>query len=121
MSAEPATLKTALAVAAVAALGPLAGEYALILLGGFFGSMLALQRMVEQVRWWAAVALVLSGTLAGTLFAGVAASILAHYLPDWVSVDMLWVPLAALIAMYWRDASDQVPRLLKSWRGKGTP
>ena len=118
MAAEPVTLKTALAVAAVAVMGPLVGEYALIVLGSFLGAILALQRSTVLQKWWQAVLNVLTSMIAGTLFCGIASAGLASVLPAWASADMLWVPGSALIAMYWRDAADMVPRLLQRWIGK---
>ena len=70
MAAEPTTIKTTLAVAAVAALGPLAGEYALILMGAFGGSLLALHRADPMPKWWQPLAHVGGGVVAGLMFGG---------------------------------------------------
>lgn len=121
--AEPTTLNTTLAVAAVASLGPLAGEYALIVLGAFGGALLALQRVKDPMpKWWQPLTHVGSNVTAALLFTGVASSVVAKLLPDaWgISIDMLWVPIAAAVAMYWRDAAGAVPALVRSWAGRNT-
>lgn len=118
MAAEPGTLKTALAIAAAAALGPLAAEYSMLLAGAFGGALLALQRADPMPRWWQPVMHVGGGVLAGTVFGGIASSMGSHYLPDWASPDTLWVPGSAIIAMYWRDAAAGVPELLRRWVAK---
>lgn len=115
MAAEPTTLKTALAVAAVAALGPLAGEYALILMGSFGGALLALHKAEPMPKWWQPLAHVGAGVTAGLIFGGGGSAVAAHVLPDtWgVAPDMLWLPLSAGVAMYWREVSSLVPEWLK--------
>lgn len=108
-------LKTTLAVTVVAALGPLAGELALILLGAFGGGLLALQNEEEPMpRWWQPIVYVGANMLAGLMFATVASAITVAVLPAaWgVSVDMLWTPVAALVAMYWRQAAGALPLLI---------
>lgn len=115
MATEPTAVKGALAVAAVAALGPLAGEYALILMGAFGGALLALQRAEPFARWWQPLAHVAGSVIAGMMFTGVASAAAAHALPEsWgIATDMLWLPVAAAVAMYWRDAAGLVPGWLK--------
>ena len=115
MATEPTTLKTALAVAAVAALGPLAGEYALILIGAFGGALLSLQRSEPMPKWWQPLSHVGTGVLAGMLFTSAGSSALSHILPDsWgISTDMLWLPLSAAVARYWRDADKLLPDYLR--------
>jgi len=115
MAAEPTTLKTALAVAAVSALGPLAGEYALILMGSFGGALLALHRAEPMEKWWQPILHVGGGVTAGLLFAGTGSAAAAHLLPDslGISTDMLWLPLSAGVSMFWRDADKLVPDWLK--------
>ena len=118
MAAEPVTLKTTLAIAAAAVMGPLIGEYSLILLGGFLGALLALQRTTPRLPGWQALVFVLTSMIAGTLFCGVASAGLVSILPSWASVDLLWMPVAGAIAMYWQVLADMVPKLLQRWIGK---
>ena len=76
--AEPTTLNTTLAVAAVASLGPLVGEYALIVLGAFGGALLALQRVQDPMpRWWQPLTHIGGNVTAALLFTGVASSVVA--------------------------------------------
>ena len=115
MAAEPTTIKTTLAVAAVAALGPLAGEYALILMGAFGGSLLALHRADPMPKWWQPLAHVGGGVVAGLMFGGGGSALASRLLPEsWgISTDMLWIPLSAVVSMYWRDADKLVPGWIK--------
>ena len=121
MAVEPATLKSSLGIAAVLAMGPVVGEYAIIVLGSFFGAILALQLSPVLRTWLQACGHVANSMIAGVLFGGAASVGIASLLPSWGSPDLLWFPLPALIAMFWRNAADIVPKLLQRWAGKDAP
>jgi len=85
---------TLLLAALTASLGPLLAEWALILVGGFVGSFLAVTAL-ETLTLGRAVVLLLRGVGMSGLFTGAAVALAAPHLG--ASVDLLILPVAGVI------------------------
>lgn len=111
---EPVTYKTALAAGLVAWLGPDFGQQAVIVLGGTAGGYLSVWLQDPMSPWWRPYLHVFNGVVAALLFASgasFAAELVAREKLDFaIPADVFWLPVSALIAIFWRDA-------LKSLRG----
>lgn len=83
-----------LLAALTASLGPLLGQWMLILVGGFVGSFLAVTA-AETVTLSRAVVVLLRGVGMSSLFSGVAVTLAAPHLG--ASVDLLLLPVAGAI------------------------
>jgi hypothetical protein len=93
------TATTSLLFAALgAALGPLLAEWALILIGGFVGSFLAVS-LLQTPTFRSAAVLLARGLGMSVLFTGIAAAALAALAPSTMrfSTDVLLLPTAGLI------------------------
>lgn len=102
--AEPhATGGAALLVVATAALGPIAGEWTLILVGGFLGGCLA-ATSAETAGLRAAVTVLARGMVAATLFTSIAAVTAASLTS--MSVDALLLPVAGAVAWQFDRLKD---------------
>ena len=118
--AEPTTsVKTALAAAAIASLGPVIGQHALIIAGAFAGALFGLMAAEPMRGWWPPVKHVLQGIIAAVVSTGALAQVASAAAPaSWgVTPDLLWVPVAALIAAFWREGVAIVRRLLAKHTG----
>lgn len=95
---EPASSTAAggpiLLAALTAALGPLLGQWALILVGGFIGSFLAVTALETLTLGKAAIVL-LRGVGMSSLFSGLAVVLVAPHVG--ASVDLLLLPVAGVI------------------------
>jgi len=112
--AEPTTtVKTALAAAAIASLGPVVGPHALIIAGAFGGALLALMAAEPMQGWWPPVRHVLQGVIAAIVSTSALAQVASAVAPaTWgVSPDLLWVPVAAVVAALWREGLTLLRRL----------
>jgi hypothetical protein len=115
-ASESVATKTALAALATAALGGVGGQYALILVGAFGGAALSLAMREPMQRWWQPLTHIGAGVTAGVLFTGLAAHGATALAPaSWgLSEDLLWMPLAAIVAAGWR----QVPALAMAYANR---
>jgi uncharacterized membrane protein len=122
--AEPTTtVKTALAAAAIASLGPVIGQHALIIAGAFGGALIALMAAEPMRGWWPPVRHVLQGLIAAIVSTSALAQVASAMAPkDWgLSPDLLWVPMAAVVAALWREGLGVLRRLVsKQAGGTGT-
>lgn len=95
---EPTTTTAAggalLLAALTASLGPLLGQWTLIIIGGFVGSFLAVTA-IETVTLGRAVVVLMRGVGMSSLFSGVAVVLVAPYVG--ASVDLLLLPVAGAI------------------------
>lgn len=94
---EPTTSAGAgglLLAALAASLGPLLAEWALILVGGFVGSFLAVTAL-ETMTMRGAATVLFRGLGMSCLFTGVAVTLAAPYVG--ASVDILLLPIAGVI------------------------
>lgn len=95
---EPTTTTAAggslLLAALAASLGPLLAEWALILVGGFVGSFLAVTALETMTIGRAAITL-FRGVGMSTLFTGLAVSLAAPHVGG--AVDLLLLPVAGVI------------------------
>jgi uncharacterized membrane protein len=120
--AEPTTtVKTALAAAAIASLGPVIGQHALIIAGAFGGALIALMAAEPMRGWWPPVRHVLQGLIAAVVSTSALSQVVSAAAPkDWgVTPDLLWVPVAALVAALWREGLAVMRRLIAK-QGGGT-
>ena len=118
--AEPtSSVKTALAAAAIASLGPVVGQHALIIAGAFGGALIALMAAEPMRGWWPPVRHVLQGLIAAVVSTSALAHVASAAAPkDWgLSPDLLWVPMAALVAALWREGLSVVRRLISKQAG----
>lgn len=117
-------MKTALAAAAIASLGPVVGQHALIVAGAFGGAILALMMADPLPGWWPPVKHILQGMIAAVVSTGALAQIASAAAPaGWgVTPDMLWVPVAAAVALLWREGVGVLRRLIsRQGGGEGKP
>jgi len=95
---EPTTTTAAggalLLAALTASLGPLLGQWTLIIVGGFVGSFLAVTAL-ETVTLGRAVLLLLRGVGMSGLFSGVAVVLVAPHVG--ATADLLLLPVAGVI------------------------
>ena len=95
---EPTTSTAAagplLLAALTASLGPLLGQWMLILVGGFVGSFLAVTA-IETVTLGRAVIVLMRGVGMSSLFSGIAVVLVAPHVG--ASVDLLLLPVAGVI------------------------
>lgn len=123
--AEPTTaVKTALAAAAIASLGPVIGQHALIIAGAFGGALIALMAAEPMRGWWPPVRHILQGVIAAVVSTSALSQVASAMAPkDWgVSPDALWVLVAALVAGLWREGLSVLRRLIASKTGgEGEP
>jgi len=120
--AEPTTtVKTALAAAAIASLGPVIGQHALIIAGAFGGALIALMAAEPMRGWWPPVRHVLQGIIAAVVSTSALSQVVSAMAPkDWgLSPDLLWVPVAAIVAAMWREGLDALRRLAARKSGGG--
>ena len=112
-------MKTALAAAAIASLGPVIGQHALIIAGAFGGALIALMAAEPMRGWWPPVRHVLQGLIAAVVSTSALAHVASAAAPkDWgLSPDLLWVPMAALVAALWREGLSVVRRLISKQAG----
>lgn len=122
--AEPtSSVKTALAAAAIASLGPVVGQHALIIAGAFAGALFGLMAAEPMRGWWPPVKHIAQGLIAAIVSTSALAQVASAVAPaSWgLSPDLLWVPVAALIAAFWRDGVAIVRRVLARHAGEGKP
>ena len=122
--AEPtSSVKTALAAAAIASLGPVVGQHALIIAGAFAGALFGLMLTEPMRGWWPPVKHTAQGLIAAIVSTGALAQVASGVAPaSWgVTPDLLWVPVAAAIAAFWREGVAIVRRTLAKHSGEGKP
>ena len=103
--AEPSQTASAVVAAtvsatAISAMSPLLSQYILIVIGGFFGSMFALNSMspyrIQGV--WKVLIFVVRAEGAAIIFSTLGSTLLAAHIG--VQIDILWMPVSGVIAMY---------------------
>lgn len=109
-SLTTATLTTkGLTASLIAALGPFLAEFLEVLVGGFFGALIALGQSKPHTSTWSAVCSVIRPVLAALLFSSIGASLLSTRLG--VQTEMLWLPVSGVIGMF----SNRFYEWLSNW------
>lgn len=109
--AEPAHVATATVVASLSAtvlstLTPFLSQYSLILIGGFFGAMFALNSVPPDriAGKWQPIVFLIRAVGAAIVFSTLGSTLLAAKIG--VQIDILWMPVSGLIAMYAHKIHD---------------
>lgn len=118
--AEPhsatAAVGSAFGVAAIsAALGPIVGPWAMVLVGAFLGAVWAVADADTKTAW-AGVPVFLRGFIAAVLFTGVLATVAAPHVG--AAAEFLLFPLAGLLAWQHRRVPELVDVVLQRVRGR---
>ena len=95
-----------LSASVLSTLTPYLSQYLLILIGGFFGGMFALNNVPEdkmQGRWKPLIFLIRAEG-AAVIFSSLGSTILANRIG--VQIDILWMPVSGVIAMYAHRVHD---------------
>jgi hypothetical protein len=92
-------------------MSPFLSQYLLILIGGFFGGMFALNSVSpEKVQGrWRVVIFIIRAEGAAIIFSALGSTLLAARIG--VQIDILWMPVSGVIAMY----AHRVHELSSSW------
>lgn len=93
-----------IAAAAITAFGPLLAEYTLILIGGFFGALFALHANPDIRSWQRVTIFLLRAEGAAVVFSSIGSVVLSAKLG--IQIDILWMPVSALIGMYVHRVHD---------------
>lgn len=113
-------LKSATAAVVVGYLGAALGEYSFIMMGAIIGGVVAVELDEKSGTWRRALGVFFTGVGVALGCTSAVANLAPHIAPaGWgLTPDLLWAPVAAGLAAFWRHGAQAIVANLKRLGGK---